>query len=59
MMAVAHPLWLACSLLCAGTSGGLLLEALDKRAGSMTWFAAVAFCIWSTLSVVLVIWELW
>jgi hypothetical protein len=59
MIAVAHPLWLACSLLCAATSGRLLLKAWDERAGSLKWFAAVAFCIWSTLSVVLLVWELW
>ena len=57
MSAVEHPLWLTFSLLCAATSGGLLLEALDQRAGSMKWLAAVAFVIWSALSVVLLAWE--
>ena len=57
MSAVGHPLWLTFSLLCAATSGGLLLEALDQRAGSMKWLAAVAFVIWSALSVVLLAWE--
>jgi hypothetical protein len=55
--AVGHPLWLTFSLLCAATSGGLLLEALDRRAGSVKWFAAAAFVIWSALSVVLLAWE--
>jgi hypothetical protein len=59
MIAVAHPLWIACSLLCAATSGGLLLRALDERAGSAKWFAAAAFVIWSALSVFLVAWEVW
>ena len=56
MSAVGHPLWLTFSLLCAATSGGLLLEALDQRAGSVKWFAAAAFVIWSALSIVLLIW---
>ena len=56
MSAVGHPLWLTFSLLCAAASGGLLLEALDRRAGSVKWFAAAAFVIWSALSIVLLIW---
>jgi hypothetical protein len=57
MIAVAHPLWPTFSLLCAATSGGLLLEALNERAGPAKWFAAAAFVIWSTFSVVLLVWE--
>ncbi len=59
MMAVVHPLWLACSLICAATSGGLLLGAWDERAGALKWLTAVAFVLWSALSVVLFVWELW
>ncbi len=58
-MAVAHTLWLACSLLCAVTCGGLLLKALDERAGPQLWFAATAFVLWAAFSVVLLIWEMW
>ena len=57
MNTVVPPLWLTFSLLCAATSGGLLLDALDQRAGSMKWFAAAAFVMWSALSVVLLAWE--
>jgi hypothetical protein len=60
MIAVVHPLWIlwsACSLLCAATCGGLLVKALDEQVGVLTWVAAVAFVLWSALSVVVLVWE--
>ena len=59
MMAVVQPLWLACSLLCTATSGELLLGAWDERVGALKWLTAVAFVLWSALSVVLLVWESW
>jgi hypothetical protein len=54
----AHPTWLAGSLLCAATSGCLLLAALDggKPSAVMAWLSAAAFVLWSALAVLFAFW---